>query len=171
MIYLFIYMEYDYFIRYPLRRQVEISNNARLEALKGDSRLFEAVDTGDKTKVEWCIAPATIRLKKNAQVMLLKNYDSKLVNGSLGIVIGFAGEGRFKSREAIRNVLPPNRMNGRDKEKDLEMNITDIIQNGYPVVKFNNIEVVIENDSWTIELPGKKKRLYRKKIAQVIAHI
>ncbi|CAO3621906.1 unnamed protein product [Cunninghamella echinulata] len=160
---------------YPLRRQVEMSNNTRLEALKGDYKSFSAVDTGDKTKVEWCIAPATIRLKKSAQVMLLKNFDSKLVNGSLGVVVGFAGQGKYRTKEKIYEVLPPNRGNNRDR--DTEKNVTEIIQNGYPIVQFmDGREIVIENDRWTIELPGKKiKKLYRKaekrKIWKKLAHV
>ena len=36
-----------------------------------------------------CIAPAVIQLKKGAQVMLIKNLEGPLVNGSLGKVTAF----------------------------------------------------------------------------------
>jgi ATP-dependent DNA helicase PIF1 len=41
------------------------------------------------------MAPETLTLKKGSQVMLIKNMDSQLVNGSLGKVQAFMDEGTF----------------------------------------------------------------------------
>ncbi|KAK5627609.1 hypothetical protein RRF57_003324 [Xylaria bambusicola] len=41
------------------------------------------------------MAPKSMDLKKGAQVMLIKNMDDTLVNGSLGKVIGFMAEATF----------------------------------------------------------------------------
>ena len=41
------------------------------------------------------MAPPIIELKKDAQVMLIKNMDENLVNGSLGKVIGFMSEATY----------------------------------------------------------------------------
>jgi hypothetical protein len=135
-----------------LRRQVEESNHTRLEALTGPMHEFTAFDSGkDPKKMESCIAPGLIRLKKNAQVMLLKNMDSTLVNGSLGIVIGFVGEGRFTTLGSLRKRMAPNK-----REQVTDLDLQDILARPYPVVRFaDDREIVIENDRWSMTLPGK----------------
>ncbi|ORX60331.1 hypothetical protein DM01DRAFT_1157901 [Hesseltinella vesiculosa] len=157
---------------YPLRRDVETSNISRLNALNGDAREFAARDTGDSKKVESCIAPKQLRLKPGAQVMLLKNLDSSLVNGSLGVVAGFAGSGRFTTKKAIRQCLMQNRnrMSGEDTTED---DINTILDLKLPIVEFTNgREIAIEMDSWSIELPGippsKKKK---KKVTIVLSSL
>jgi hypothetical protein len=134
---------------------VEQSNNARLEALHGDYHDFRAIDTGkDPRKMESCIAPTMIRLKINAQVMLLKNMDGTLVNGSLGIVIGFVGEGKFTTLGSLRKRMAPNK-----RDQVTELDLQEILTKPYPVVRFaDNREIVIENDRWSMDLPGKKKK-------------
>jgi ATP-dependent DNA helicase PIF1 len=42
------------------------------------------------------MAPGTIILKIDAQVMMIKNLDDTLVNGSMGRVIGFCKESEFQ---------------------------------------------------------------------------
>ncbi|OBZ77024.1 ATP-dependent DNA helicase pfh1 [Grifola frondosa] len=70
---------------YPLRGQVERANNTRLAALPGPVFTYAARDTGTNQKVlENIVAPARLVLKPDAQVMLVKNVDEHLVNGSVG---------------------------------------------------------------------------------------
>src|SRR5258705_1140009 len=47
-----------------------------------------------------CMAPQKIELKINAQVMLIKNMDDTLVNGSLGRVVGFMNQRTFALYES-----------------------------------------------------------------------
>jgi ATP-dependent DNA helicase PIF1 len=77
-----------------LRQEVEQANMKRLADLPGPLRQFNATDeakddTNKKRLNDNSLAPQLLELKLNAQVMLLKNVDEKLVNGSLGRVIGF----------------------------------------------------------------------------------
>lgn len=71
---------------------VDAFNRARLDALPGVETSIPAVDSGEPRFVssldKSCLAPADLRLKVGAQVMLLKNLDVEggLVNGSVGIV-------------------------------------------------------------------------------------
>ncbi len=72
-----------------------------MQMLSGQPMTFDAVDSGiqDLTVrnkiLQNFMAPETITLKKGAQVMLIKNYDSQLVNGSLGKIQSFMDESTF----------------------------------------------------------------------------
>lgn len=74
---------------------VDIVNNTRLNALSGIEKEYKAMDSGDKYIIEklneYCNAPALLKLKINAQVMLLYNdaNDKRLVNGTQGVVVAF----------------------------------------------------------------------------------
>ncbi|GAA5929992.1 uncharacterized protein JCM15063_004685 [Sporobolomyces koalae] len=83
---------------FPMRHQVDQSNQARLRALKGEAVVFKAEDwAGDKsadqmktdTYLNNFMASDVLTLKIGAQVMLIKNLDATLVNGTVGTVIGF----------------------------------------------------------------------------------
>ncbi|KIY04102.1 uncharacterized protein Z520_00794 [Fonsecaea multimorphosa CBS 102226] len=86
---------------YPRREEVENANQNRMRKLSGQVMTFTAVDTGTaelntrKALLNNFIAPEVLELKKGAQVMLIKNIDGQLVNGSLGIVQSFMDEGTF----------------------------------------------------------------------------
>ena len=81
---------------YPTRAQVNVANNAMLRRIKGPKVVFRSYDTGtmddenarDKLLGNF-LAPKQIALKRGAQVMMVKNMDETLVNGSLGKVIDF----------------------------------------------------------------------------------
>lgn len=73
---------------------VDTANNLKLDELDGDVHEYEMETHGGKNYVEQlkrsCLAPETLRLKKGAAVMCIKNApDRKYVNGSLGVVIDF----------------------------------------------------------------------------------
>lgn len=81
-----------------MRHQVDIANQNRLRALKGEEVIFKAEDwAGDKTPEQMksdtylnnFMANERLVLKIGAQVMLIKNLDTTLVNGTVGTVVGF----------------------------------------------------------------------------------
>lgn len=86
---------------YPLRRDVEIANKAQMQKLKGQSYTFNSTDTYNTTMakkaeiLKYLICPESVTVKVGAQVMLIKNMDETLVNGSLGKVLGFMNERSF----------------------------------------------------------------------------
>jgi ATP-dependent DNA helicase PIF1 len=73
---------------------VDRMNEARLDDLVGDELFYTQATTGSDNYVEnlqrSVLAPATLRLKKGALVMSVKNAaDRKYANGSIGTVIDF----------------------------------------------------------------------------------
>ncbi|GAA5904640.1 hypothetical protein JCM5296_003613 [Sporobolomyces johnsonii] len=81
---------------FPMRHQVEHANQNRLEALQGDAVTFKADDwalnkNASQMKNDPYLrnfkAPETLVLKPGARVMLIKNLDPTLVNGT---VVGFS---------------------------------------------------------------------------------
>lgn len=80
-----------------MRADVEKANQSRLASLPGEARTFDAVDwsppatyPGQKnTYLDSFMAQSKLVLKIGAQVMLIKNLDTTLVNGTVGKVIGF----------------------------------------------------------------------------------
>jgi len=79
---------------YSINKNVDVENQVELSKLPGESCVFEAIDSGDdKTVLELLQknspVPQTLTLKVGAQVVLLRNVDDALVNGSRGVVKGF----------------------------------------------------------------------------------
>jgi ATP-dependent DNA helicase PIF1 len=84
---------------FPTRNEVDFANQTRMRSLPGSIHTFHAEEGGVITNLEQrnkllsnCMAPQVLELKKDAQVMLIKNMDENLVNGSLGKIIGFMSE-------------------------------------------------------------------------------
>ncbi len=76
---------------------VDSVNDEHLQELEGDVYEYEMETHGAKNYVEQlqrsCLAPETLRLKKGAAVMCVRNSaDRKYVNGSLGVVVDFDPE-------------------------------------------------------------------------------
>lgn len=93
---------------FPTRRETEVVNREMMQNLPGESFTFEAFDSGSminsdqgRKMLENFLAPAKIELKVGSQVMLIKNIDDKLVNGTLGIVVGFMDDSTFSQVQGI----------------------------------------------------------------------
>jgi len=80
---------------FPLRNEVDNANKMRLDALKTESQVYESRDSGTATDerkagiLKNMVAQRALEVKVDAQVMLIKNVDENLVNGSVGRVLGF----------------------------------------------------------------------------------
>lgn len=82
-----------------MRNEVERANSARLQALQGEMKSYKAEDSvagqndpsamQKNTYLQNFMAVETLHLKVGAQVMLIKNLDAELVNGTIGRVVGF----------------------------------------------------------------------------------
>ncbi len=86
---------------YSRNVDVDNLNNQKLSELPGELKLFRAIDRAYPATPEVmdllddCLAPPKLELKKDAQVMLVKNLSDTLCNGSRGVVIGFEEEFPF----------------------------------------------------------------------------
>lgn len=86
---------------FATKKEANGINEQELTKLEGESRFFVA------EKQEWkkgkleeliksCLAVGNLELKIGTQVMLIFNWhEMKLVNGSQGVVVGFASHGRY----------------------------------------------------------------------------
>ncbi|KKY19378.1 putative mitochondrial dna helicase [Phaeomoniella chlamydospora] len=80
---------------FPTRKEVETANSTRMRNLSGQVFTYNAKDIPGKDPIaaqkafENMMAPPTLEFKKGAQVMLIKNFDEGLVNGSLGKIQAF----------------------------------------------------------------------------------
>jgi ATP-dependent DNA helicase PIF1 len=159
---------------FALRSEVERANADRLVNLQGNVEVFEARDGGtiaDKSQrdklLSNCMAPETITLKKGAQVMLIKNIDESLVNGSIGRVIGFMDEGEFDKycineeayTQATDGVIgtQPTLTKEEMARKRLTDNLTT--QRKFPLVRFaiadgTSRDLLCQPESWKVELPN-----------------
>lgn len=73
---------------------VDAINQARLQQLDGDARVYEMSTSGKSNYVDTlkrsCLAQEALVLKKGALVMCIRNNPEKrYANGSLGVVVGF----------------------------------------------------------------------------------
>jgi hypothetical protein len=79
---------------------------ARLNQLTTEEATFDSIDEGpgefkdmehgqrERMLANYFMALQRLTLRVGAQVMMIKNVDEMLVNGTMGIVVGFAGKKR-----------------------------------------------------------------------------
>ena len=82
---------------YSHNADVDTLNDAELKKLKGDEKKFDMEERGSKKLIDalkrGCLSPERLLLKVGARVMFTKNdAQRKYVNGTLGVVKGFASE-------------------------------------------------------------------------------
>lgn len=177
---------------FPTRREVEMANTARMGRLQGEVFTFEAKDGGtiqDKVQrdklLSNCMAAERLTLKKGAQVMLIKNIDDDLVNGSIGRVLAFMEDGEFEkyrlddelaarlSDEANTHDLQESALSREEKaRKHLQDNTTAFRK--WPMVRFNvhdgtHRDMLCQPESWKIELPNGEVQASRLQVPLILA--
>jgi ATP-dependent DNA helicase PIF1 len=160
--------------------------------LVGKVYKYEAVDSGtimdigirDKLLANM-MAPKTLELKKGAQVMLIKNMDDGLVNGSLGKIVSFMSEATFDiydrnpdlfnedgsenlSEEAVDMRNSIKRSFSRNKDPKPETGKL------YPLVRFsiadgNTRDLLVQPEDWKVELPSGEVQAQRAQLPLILA--
>ena len=178
---------------FPTRNEVDRANSTKMSQLVGEVKTFESRDGGtiaDKTMrdklLQNCMAPEMIHLKKGAQVMLIKNIDESLVNGSLGKIIGFMSEIQFDSYiedehrfAATQGGTFKNEAAGPGDKVDMAKkrimdNMLGSTSRAWPVVRFTiadgtTRDLLCQPETWKIELPDGEVQASRSQIPLILA--
>lgn len=92
-------------ILFPTRMEVERANAMELLKIKRPHKTFDSVDGGTlppdilKKNLDNFMAPSKLNLKMGCQVMLIKNVDETMVNGSIGSVLAFCTTQEFQESQ------------------------------------------------------------------------
>ncbi|GAA6043372.1 hypothetical protein JCM8097_005287 [Rhodosporidiobolus ruineniae] len=195
---------------FPMRNEVDRSNQNRLRALPGDEKVFASEDGPKETDPsrpsgpngvkqttyhQNFMAPEKLVLKVGAQVMLVKNLDMTLVNGTIGRVVGFGtpeldddgeddvegAEGKYGADEVwqvgadgeqirVKKELDPVAARRRDK-------IAKMVANGTlelgPVVEWQTLQgierKVMVREEFKVEDNHGNKVAWRKQYPLILA--
>ena len=160
--------------------------------LVGELMTYPATDTGvadlkhRESHLRNFMAQQTLTVKKGAQVMLIKNIDSQLVNGSLGKVVAFMDEGQFTfykdeeldykrvhrddedEEEAAKNAA------ARKKFQEAKMKAEQEGKKAYPLVRFtladNTVRTLLcQPEEWKTEAPGGEIMAKRVQVPLILA--
>ena len=167
------------FPRFPTRNEVDTSNKRRLAALTGKSYFYAARDAGKEPQfrdklLANMMAPAALELKKGAQVMLIKNMDEGLVNGSLGTVVKFMSESTFEMMgdHAAEEENSDQKKRIRAFNSALKASTKD--EQEYPLVRFHAADgterqVLCIPEEWKVELPTGEVQASRTQVPLILA--
>lgn len=162
-------------VLFPRREDVDRANTAKLQALNGDGWTYNSTDSGSVQPDQRAkllssfMATSSLELRLEAQVMLIKNMDETLVNGSMGKVIGFEYKSLYESDSSGRWIRDYDDTLGDDDEDQARLafraeqraklrasHSNEMRPN--PVVRFSTPigmrDMCVENDTFKVELPN-----------------
>ena len=130
-----------------------------------------------------CMAPPLITLKKGAQVMLIKNMDETLVNGSVGKVVAFMDEKTFEiycenedDFQSIGTTDPNNEDTDSRKKLRALLNKDQAgdTSRKWPLVRFSiadgsSRDLLCQPEAWKIELPNGEIQASRTQVPLILA--
>lgn len=175
-------------VLFPRREDVDRANETKLKGLNGDGWSYPSSDGGAVTDLVQrakllanFMAPETLYLKTNAQVMLIKNLDETLVNGSMGKVMGFEYRDTYvvgKYDEWLENGIPEEiegdeADNKRIQRTHMIQKLRAAGQKPNPVVRFKipggngkmTRDLLVEPDSFKAELPNGEVQASRLQVS------
>lgn len=173
---------------FPRREDVDRSNKTRLNQLNTDGWSYVAMDGGavtDPVQREKLLAnfmaTQVLELKVDAQVMLVKNVDESLVNGSMGKIIGFAHKALYFTDTSGR-WAPDAELAGLDEDERAKkmkwrQDLMTKLANGakpFPVVTFKipgggSRDMLVEPDQFKSELPNGEVQASRSQLPLILA--
>lgn len=173
---------------FPTRVEVDSANNNRMQQLGGAVNIYAAKDGGAIVDVAQrdrllanCMAPQSLQLKKGSQVMLIKNIDEMLVNGSLGKVIGFMSEVAFDQYDAdeegflrVTNGVAEDDLDPKEQKMKRYLATATASSETWPLVRFTNSDgttrdLLCTRETWKIELPNGEVQASRSQVPLILA--
>ncbi|VDB84874.1 unnamed protein product [Peniophora sp. CBMAI 1063] len=159
---------------FPRREDVDAANNARMGRLAGVSRTFVARDGGmagpDERKrlLSNFMAPETLLLQEGAQVMLIKNVDETLVNGSMGIVKRFVDPAKYSSEQD--DIIGGNKGKDAKGKKEEPQRAEKLV----PLVEFSTPgggkrPILVLPEEWKVELPSGEIQARRQQLPLILS--
>jgi ATP-dependent DNA helicase PIF1 len=176
--------------RFPTRAEVEGANSARMGRLSGEMMIYNAVDSGTiqdpqhrEKLLSNCMAPPLIQLKKGAQVMLIKNMEESLVNGSIGRVVAFMSEEYFDSyRENDKDFAEDATASDEERAMRAKKKLKPMgykegpasTTRKWPLVCFmqpdgSERHLLCQPETWKIELPNGEVQAQRQQVPLILA--
>jgi len=95
---------------YALKDRVNSYNSDRLEKLDGQNEIYMSHDHGQVSTLKQCPGLEILELKIGAQVMLIRNLNRYLVNGSIGTIIRFESIKDSEAKYPVVSMLMSNGM-------------------------------------------------------------
>jgi ATP-dependent DNA helicase PIF1 len=173
---------------FPTRGEVENANAYKMKSLQGKEYVFQALDSGTARDIPTrdkllsnLMAPPMIKLKKGAQVMLIKNIDDNLVNGSLGKVVAFMNERTFeiydKDPDSLTELDTLDEARYQASENLKNMVNKDLVGDtakSYPLVRFivadgTSRDLLCQPEDWKVELPNGEIQAQRRQLPLILA--
>ncbi|KAJ2918646.1 hypothetical protein MD484_g1770, partial [Candolleomyces efflorescens] len=165
---------------FPLREDVERSNTSRMSRLSTEEKRFTAVDGGSiidpnqrQKMLANFMAPQMLKLRINAQVMLIKNVDDTLVNGSMGKIVSFVDPAEYAkdALEAATGVVGGGSGSAAGSKKPAASTGSFKL---YPLVEFRipnggTRKVLVLPEVFKVELPSGEVQVSRTQLPLILS--
>lgn len=163
-----------------MRADVDRSNSGRMSRLTTEEEIFVANDSGSladpkqKEKVlSNFMAPSKLVLRVEAQVMLTKNVDETLVNGTVGRIIRFVDPAVYSTELDIE--APPGFVGGVigtgptvGSAGSRKKSAATAPGKVYPIVEFATTigrrPMLVLCETWKVELPNGEVQVSRTQV-------
>jgi len=163
---------------FPRREDVDRSNGVRMTGIDGEVRTFMATDGGaivDENQRQKMLsnfmAPKALTLKIGAQVMLIKNIDETLVNGSMGKVVSFTdpADMNIAAEDSSKIVSSGKPLSKGSKEAKRGgsgnlLPVVDFLQPGGALRR-----VIVQAEVFKVELPSGEVQVSRTQLPLILA--
>ncbi|CDO73329.1 hypothetical protein BN946_scf185008.g92 [Trametes cinnabarina] len=161
---------------FPRREDVERSNTVRMSSINGKEQVYTAYDGGSIQDMQQrekmlanFMAPKRLVLKEGSQVMLIKNMDDTLVNGTMGKILGFVDPTAPPDDVGMLGDKPASK-----GTKDVKSAPAPVGRQLLPLVEFlqpggSRRRIIVAPENWKVELPNGEVQVSRTQLPLILA--